>query len=71
MPNKETVTEFVVQPPVGWPCPHCGGWGRMMDGMSSYSYDAATGKCVMRHREASKCPTCDGKGRVLVTPVPD
>lgn len=51
---------------VGWACPNCHGMGHMCDG--SFGIDPGG---FTRHRAPSPCPVCRGKGRVLVTPLPD
>ncbi len=48
----------------GWPCPNCGGWGHMADGMLSIGLEET------RIRPSTPCPVCKGSGRVLVTPIP-
>lgn len=51
--------------PKGHLCPACGGQGTMSDGMASF------GPTEIRIRPATPCRLCEGKGRVLVSPLDD
>jgi hypothetical protein len=61
--------EFVIKhdhtPKPGWPCPGCHGMGNMGDGAMSISYEET------RYTPPTSCSLCNGKGRVLVTAIPD
>src|ERR1041385_5031311 len=59
----ETVVKFTPLP--GWPCPACGGGGHMMDGSATFGPDK------YHYTLPTPCSVCQGKGRVLVSPIPD
>ena len=67
--SGSSIGEYVIKhdhtPKPGWACPSCGGRGDNGDGSFSMSYEET------RIRPATKCTLCNGKGRVLVTAIPD
>ena len=69
--EKETIIRLKPKSVQGWPCPRCGGFGHNSDGMGSAGYDSSTGELVFTSRPCSKCYLCNGKGRVLVSQIPD
>lgn len=65
MNQPETI---VLHPLPGEPCPHCL-FGRRPDASFCHGSDGQ-GNTIMSYRPGSKCPTCDGTGRVYITYTP-
>jgi len=63
----ELFKDIKVKEPEGWLCPQCGGSGSNCDG--NISIGPRPGDFEIQ--PASKCNLCNGKGRVLITPLPD
>lgn len=63
--RDEIVIRLNAEARPGWQCPNCGGWGHMNDGSSSLGPDE------VRSTPSTKCWVCNGKGRVLVSAIPD
>ena len=54
-----------------WPCPHCHGLGHMNNGGGSIGYNETTKEMTANSTPNTFCLLCNGKGVVLVNPLPD
>ena len=67
---SQSVTIIKHEPKPGWSCPNCFGMGTMADGSISCGVDInGYGQTTIVH--PTKCCVCNGKGRVLITAIPD
>jgi hypothetical protein len=70
MSMEELVIRIPPQNKPGYACPQCGGSGKNADGSFSMGL-LPDGTTEYRSRPCSDCCLCNGKGRVLITPIPD
>jgi hypothetical protein len=57
--------------PETWPCPCCRGLGEVPGGAVEFRTASGGMLVATSYRPAAPCRLCRGKGRVLVSPLPD